>query len=190
MTFQWVRLFAKILDSFYRKFYPADLIIFTKMRSKRPNPLALKIDFKKLIFVFLLVSISFCSYSQIFIGDSREVVKAVLEKKKVKFTEDSLTETTSRISWLAKNEFQAIWVFDNSDKVIRQTIIPKKPNAVNEFVSWFNKAFVVISDTEWKNYSNGIIYHIKLEHIGMEPLFSVLVTRMPQVNIFAPQQKD
>ena len=78
-----------------------------------------------------------------------------------------------RISWLIENEFQMILLFNDEDIVYKQTLIPEKKNGVNEFVKWFNKDFVIISDTEWKNYSNGRIYNIKLIYIGREPLFSI-----------------
>lgn len=138
------------------------------------------------LITFLLITISLSGYSQFFIGDSKQAVKSVLHGNNVKITEDKLTDSTSRISWLVENEFQAIWVLDIYGKVIRQTIIPEKKNGVNDFVKRFNRDFVVISDTEWKNYSQGILYHIKLEYIVNEPIFSVILTRLPNSDMFAP----
>ena len=112
-------------------------------------------------------------HSQFFVGDSKEYVKSVFEKNDILFTEDILTDTTHRFSWLVENQFQMILVFNTKDVVIRQTLIPEKVNGVNEFVKWFNEDFVVVSDTEWKNYENGRIYKIKLKYILRKPYFSI-----------------
>lgn len=125
-----------------------------------------------LIVLFILFQ-SFLVYSQFYVGDSREDVKSVLQKNNVKFTESELTDSTSRISVLYKYDYQMIWVLNSNDIVTRQTLIPEKENGLNEFVKWFNKKFVIISDTEWRNYSNGRIYKIQLEYILREPFFSI-----------------
>lgn len=124
-------------------------------------------------FVFLLFIQSIAAYSQFFVGDSKESVISALQKNKTKFTESKLTDTTSRISVLIENEFQMIWVLDTNGRVTKQTLIPEKQNGVNEFVKWFNRDFVIVSDTEWKNYANDRIYKIKLEYILNEPFFSI-----------------
>ncbi len=127
----------------------------------------------KNIFLFLFLIHSTVGYSQFFVGESREFAKSILEKSNVVYTEDEVTDTINRISWIVENEYQMILVLNTDDIIIRQTLIPEKENGVNEFVKWFNKDFVIISDTEWKNYSNGRIYKIKLEYILTEPLFSI-----------------
>jgi|GEM_PF-2146792 hypothetical protein len=116
------------------------------------------------------------TYSQFFVGDSKKFAKSVLKREKIKFTEDKITDTTGRISWIFENEYQMILVLNTDEIVIRQTLIPEKENGVNEFVKWFNKDFVIISDTEWKNYSNGRIYKIHLEYILGEPFFSITLS--------------
>lgn len=123
-----------------------------------------------LIFI-LLQSVS--GYSQFFLGESRDYVKATLEKSAIKFTENKVTDTTNRISWIIQDEYQMILVLNLKDIVIKQTLIPEKENEVNKFVRLFNKDFVIISDTEWRNYADGRIYRIQLEYIGKEPLFSM-----------------
>jgi hypothetical protein len=125
-----------------------------------------------LIVLFILFQSVFV-YSQFYVGDSREDVKSVLQKNNVKFTESELTDSTSRISVLYEYDYQMIWVLNSNDIVTRQTLIPEKKNGVNEFVKWFNKDFVIISDTEWRNYSNGRIYKIQLKYILREPFFSI-----------------
>ncbi len=125
-----------------------------------------------LIILFILVQ-PFFAYSQFYVGDSREAVKSVLQKNNVKFTESELTDSTSRISVLYKYDYQMIWVLNSNDIVTRQTLIPEKENGVNEFVKWFNKDFVIISDTEWRNYTKGRIYKIQLKYILREPFFSI-----------------
>jgi hypothetical protein len=124
------------------------------------------------ILFFVLIQPLF-AYSQFYVGDSREYVKSVLQKNNVKFTESELTDSTSRISVLYKNDYQMIWVLNSNYIVTRQTLIPEKENGVNEFVKWFNKDFVIISDTEWRNYDNGRIYKIQLEYLLREPFFSI-----------------
>lgn len=115
-------------------------------------------------------------YSQFFVGDSKETVKSALKRNNLKFTESELTDMTIRISVLYENEYQMIWVLDSDDIVTRQTLIPEKENGVNEFVKWFNEDFVIISDTEWRNYENGRIYRIQLEYILQEPFFSITLS--------------
>jgi hypothetical protein len=128
------------------------------------------------ILFFILIQ-SFFAYSQFYVGDSRKYVKSVLQKNNVKFTESELTDSTSRISVLYKYDYQMIWGINSNDIVTRQTLIPEKENGVNEFIKWFNKDFVIISETEWRNYANGRIYKIQLEYILREPFFSItLVT--------------
>ncbi|MDO6392255.1 hypothetical protein Q4E40_19125 [Pontibacter sp. BT731] len=96
-----------------------------------------------------------------------------MEKKEIKFTEDIVTDTTSRISWIIENGYQMILVLNTNGVVIRQTLIPEIENGVNEFIRWFNEDFVRISDTEWRNYTDGRIYKIELKHILREPFFSI-----------------
>lgn len=126
-------------------------------------------------YLLLLFFLTQCvvSYSQFFVGDSREAAKSTLEKNDINFTEDVVTDTTSRISWIVENEYQMILVLNSEDTVIRQTLIPEKENGVNEFVRWFNKDFVVVSNSEGRNYANGKIYRIQLKHIMREPMFSI-----------------
>lgn len=128
------------------------------------------------VVLFFLLFESSLGYSQFFVGDSKETVISALKRNKVKFTESELTDTTSRISVLYENEYQMIWGLDSNDIVIRQTLIPEMENGVNEFVKWFNKDFVIISDTEWRNYANGRIYKIQLEYILQEPFFSITLS--------------
>lgn len=130
---------------------------------------------KYLILFLFIIQSTFCHSQWFFVGDTREDVKSVLDDYKIDYSEEVFNETIriDRISWLIENEFQMILLFNKNDIVYRQTLIPEKKNGVNEFVKWFNKDFVIISDTEWKNYSNGRIYNIKLEYIGREPLFSI-----------------
>lgn len=125
------------------------------------------------VLLFILLTQSVLCYSQFFVGDSREFAKSILEKNEIKFDENIVTDTTKRISWIVENEYQMILVLNTDDIVTRQTLIPEKENGVNEFVKWFNEDFVIISDTEWKNYTNGRIYKINLEYILREPFFSI-----------------
>ena len=124
-----------------------------------------------------LVMNSVSAYSQFFVGNSKQEVKSALMKNNVKFTEQKITDTTNRISWLNEKEFQMIWVFNNKDSLKGQTLISEKHNGINEFVKWFNEDFVIISPTEWRNYSNGVIYNIKLEKLLNEHLFSITLLR-------------
>lgn len=125
------------------------------------------------ILVFFLLLQPFVSYSQFFVGDSRTFAKSVLKKNDIKFTEDIVTDSTDRIAWIVKNEYEMILVLNTHDIVIRQTLIPEKENGVNEFVKWFNKDFVRISATEWRNYADGRIYKIELKYLLREPVFSI-----------------
>lgn len=126
--------------------------------------------------LFHLLIQSNLGYSQFFVGDSKETVKSALISNNLRFTESKLTDITSRISVLYENEYQMIWVLDSNDIVIRQTLIPEMENGVNEFVKWFNKDFVIISNTEWRNYANGRIYKIQLVYILQEPFFSITLS--------------
>ena len=128
------------------------------------------------IVLFFLLIQSNLGYSQFFVGDSKETVISALKRNNIKFTESELTDTTSRISVLYDNEYQMIWGLDSNDIVFRQTLIPEMENGVNEFVKWFNEDFVIISDTEWRNYANGRIYKIQLKYILQEPFFSITLS--------------
>jgi hypothetical protein len=127
------------------------------------------------ILICLLIQSSL-GFSQFFVGDSKEIVKSALKSNNVEFTEYVLTDSTSGISVLYENEFQMIWVLNSNNLVVRQTLIPEMENGVNEFVKWFNKDFVVISDSEWRSYENGRIYKIQLEYILQEPFFSITLS--------------
>ena len=130
---------------------------------------------RHVVLFFILIQ-SNLGYSQFFVGDSKETVISALKRNNIKFTESELTDTTSRISVLYDNEYQMIWGLDSNDIVFRQTLIPEMENGVNEFVKWFNEDFVIISDTEWRNYANGRIYKIQLEYILQEPFFSITLS--------------
>jgi hypothetical protein len=54
-----------------------------------------------------------------------------------------------------------------------QTLISEHKNGINEFVQMFNKDFVVISSTKWRNYNEGIIYEIELKDFFGEFIFSI-----------------
>lgn len=56
-----------------------------------------------------------------------------------------------------------VMYFFNSDKVcILTSIIPNNQGALNFFVELYNKQYVIISNTEWKMYSNNGIAKINL----------------------------
>ena len=129
---------------------------------------------KKLILLIFLIQ-SFICNAQFFIGNTGRQVKKVLAEKKIDFTEDFLSEKTTRISWLKKDDFQMIWVLDINDKVIRQTLISENENGINNFVKWFNKDFVVISPTKWRNYSRNLIYDIEPENLFGEYIFTITI---------------
>lgn len=128
-----------------------------------------------IVLFFLLIKFNL-GYSQFFVGDSKNIVISALKSNNVKFTENELSDTTSRISVLYESKYQMIWVLDSNDIVIRQTLIPEMENGVNQFVKWFNEDFVIISDTEWRNYANGRIYKIQLEYLLQEPFFSITLS--------------
>ncbi len=130
----------------------------------------------KYLIIFSLLVQSNWIYSQFNVGDSREFVIQALKRNEVIYTESELSDTTSRISVLQENEYQMIWALDSNNIVTRQTLIPESENGVNEFVRWFNRDFVIISDTEWRNYTNGRIYKIKLESFLKESLFSITLS--------------
>ena len=128
----------------------------------------------KYILLLFLITNSSLAYSQFFVGVTKSEVKSALLKDKIIFTEDKLTDTTSRISWLNENQFQMIWILNSKDSVTKQTLISEKKNGINEFVKILNKEFVIISATEWRNYTNGIIYNIKMENLFGEFIFSII----------------
>ena len=128
------------------------------------------------VIISFLLFFSFTAYSQFNVGDSKELVISALERNNIEFTQSMLTDSTSRISVLQENEYQMIWILDATGKVTKQTLIPEMENGVNEYVKWFNKDFVIISDTEWKNYDNGRIYKIQLESILQEYFFSITLS--------------
>jgi hypothetical protein len=123
--------------------------------------------------LFILLFTFNFGFSQFHVCETKELVMSYLKGKDFEFTEAVLSDTTSRISVLRDNDFQMIWVLDTNNIVTRQTLIPESENGVNEFVKWFNKDFVIISATEWRNYENGRIYTIKLKYIMREPIFSI-----------------
>jgi hypothetical protein len=127
---------------------------------------------KTLLFI-IFIAFTLPTYSQFFVGESKEEVIYALKNANIQFTEDKLTDSTSRISWLKENQFQMIWVLNRDSIVTRQTLIPEKDNGLNEFVKWFNKDFVIVSLTEWRNYLKGRIYQIKLEYMLNEPFISI-----------------
>lgn len=128
---------------------------------------------KYLVLLFFIIN-STLAYSQFFVGVTKRDVKTTLLKNKIIFTEDKLTDTTSRISWLNENQFQMIWILNSNDSVTKQTLISEKKNGINEFVKIFNESFVVISATEWRNYTNGIVYNIKLVNLYGDFIFSII----------------
>lgn len=130
----------------------------------------------KFLFVLYLFVHSFYSNAQFYVGESREFVKSVLIESDVTFTEDVITDSISRISWLVEDQFQMIFVLNLDDIVTRQTLIPEGKNGVNEMVKWFNEDFVIVSETEWRNYENGKIFKIELEYILNEPFFSITLS--------------
>lgn len=127
----------------------------------------------KYVMLFILFTQSTLSYSQFFVGESREFAKSVLQNKKIKFEESKLTDTTSRISWTIEGEYQEILVLDRNDIGTIQSIIPERDQVINELVKWLNKDFVIISDTEWRNYANGKIYKIQLSYLYENAIFTI-----------------
>ena len=58
-------------------------------------------------------------------------------------------------------------------------------NGINNFVKWFNKDFVVISPTKWRNYSRNLIYDIELENLFGEYIFTITIKwKLFFLNIF------
>lgn len=131
----------------------------------------------KYILIVFLMATPCWGHCQFFVGDSKISVQAILDNSKIRYSEEIITDSTYRISWMADNLYQMIILFNRHDTVIRQTLIPEAENGVNNLVKWFNKEFVVVSDTEWKNYANGRIYRIQLEYILREPFFSITLVK-------------
>jgi len=108
-----------------------------------------------------------------FCGTTKYEVKTILTENKKEFTIDKLTDSTSRVSWLIKNAFQMIWAFNSKDSLFSQTLISEHKNGINEFVQMFNKDFVIISSTKWRNYNAGVIYEIELIDFFGEFIFTI-----------------
>lgn len=126
------------------------------------------------ILLFLLVQ-SLLGYSQLFfIGESRADIKSLLKKNKLEFEEYSRTDSTSGIAFYYEGGTQMTCVLDSNDIVIWQRLYPEG-EPVNYFVKWFNKDFVIISDTEWRNYENGKIYKIELTYLPFEIAFFTII---------------
>ena len=127
---------------------------------------------KYIIILFICVN-SLHAQDLWFCGTTKNEVKKALSENKKDFTEEKLTDSTKRISWLVENAFQMIWVFDLKDSLKFQTLISEHENGINEFIKMFNKEFVVISPTKWRNYNGGIIYEINLKELVGEFIFQI-----------------
>jgi hypothetical protein len=78
------------------------------------------------------------------------------------------------------DKYQMILVFDTKEMVTQQTIIPENEEAGNFFIKWFNKDYVIVSDTEWKAYTMGKILKIQLSFILDNALFSITSIPTPK----------
>lgn len=149
-----------------------------------------KVNKMRLLILFVLLICPLLTFAQFFVGGTKEEVLAVLKKNNVKFEESAVTDSTSRISVHEENDFQMIWALNNKGVVQRQTLIPYKENGVNEYVKLFNRDYVVVSDTEWKTYSAGKIFLIKLEYLLKEPFFSITISKEFEDNFKFGHQID
>jgi hypothetical protein len=129
------------------------------------------------IFFFLLLLKSISCYSQFYVGDSKEEAESILQRGEINFTQAKLSDTTNRVAWFTEDSiYEEILVLNNNNIVTKQTIVQGKDNpnfTINELVKWFNKDFVTISPTEWRDYDKGRIYKIQLDYLLDQPLFTI-----------------
>jgi hypothetical protein len=112
-------------------------------------------------------------YSQFYVGYSKETTAAVLNNLNISYETQQLSDTTSRISYFYKDEYQMIILLDNEGIVRRQTLIPLDPYDINPLIKWLNKDLVAISATEWRSYEIGKIFRIELQYLLDNPIFSI-----------------
>ena len=64
-----------------------------------------------------------------------------------------------------------IYYFDKEGVTFLNALVPSNQKQVNELVSVYNKTKVVISNTKWRNYTNGIVIITELSFSKSTNLF-------------------
>jgi hypothetical protein len=119
---------------------------------------------KKLVFAALM----FCgtlSYSQARLGSSWFDIYSEFKEysPETRTTDDG--ELLMVVSW---DKIRNYYYFTDKRQCYRTVIYPTTDGALNGLVEIYNKRYVVVSNTEWKMYSCGLISSIKLiNHDGV-----------------------
>jgi hypothetical protein len=116
----------------------------------------------------LLAAFMFCgtlSYSQARLGSSWLDIYSEFKEysPETRTTDDG--ELLMVVTW---DKIRNYYYFTDKRQCYRTVIYPTTEGALNGLVEIYNKRYVVVSNTEWKMYSCGLISSIKLiNHDGV-----------------------
>ena len=120
---------------------------------------------KKLIVLVMLLFSFFSSISQVRLQYTAEEIKSEF-KGIFEVNEDYLDDGTYYITvWTAKSA--VIHLFMNkSDQANRCVVIPYTKADLNYYVEQYNRKYVIVSDTQWKMYTENGLCNIWLDFEG------------------------
>lgn len=110
----------------------------------------------------LIAAFVFCgtlSYSQARLGSSWLDIYSEFKEysPETRTTDDG--ELLMVVSW---DKIRNYYYFTDKRQCYRTVIYPTTDGALNGLVEIYNKRYVIVSNTEWRMYSNGSISSIKL----------------------------
>lgn len=116
---------------------------------------------KKLLTILLLIPVML--FSQEWIGYSHKDITSVLKKNNTKYKELENDDSTSIII-IQYESYKLALVFTNTKSKLCfiEVYTPRNSKELNKLVSWFNLNTVIVSNTEWQSYDNGIISSVEL----------------------------
>lgn len=127
---------------------------------------------KRLLIVFLFISISFSSFSQAMLGYTAYDIKMNFSSNV--FTDGVTDYGDKYISTFFKRALVGYY-FNAEGYTDRIIIIPSSQGNLNYYVESYNSRYVIISSTKWTAYSDGGIMNIELifPDDGTSPYFFI-----------------
>jgi len=116
---------------------------------------------KKALLTILISLTGIVVFGQVRLGSSIEEVKSEFWRSELNPTEGYDSDGDYYIT--VEFEKAIVQYFFREDEICNLAFLtPKSQGALNFYVELYNKQFVIISDTEWKMYSENGIANIRL----------------------------
>jgi hypothetical protein len=119
---------------------------------------------KKVLLLTISLIFSLTTFSQARLGYTEKSIRE--EFPNYTFTTGYTDDGLKYISTEDFDEATVLYYFTNENKCYGCIIIPYNTGKLNYYVEQYNKKYVIISETEWKAYTENGIMTIKLTFEG------------------------